>query len=157
MPPTPTVRQTPAGIKLKNGHPTKCTFSMDPDCEFWEVTVKPPAADGGEPVPQTTMHNVLAHTKAPRTLVDYGDTLVTAAWDPIMYTRAKEMINKEQTITITFRDGSTLCYYGYLRSVDPAELAEGAPPRISMVVVSTNADPTTGAEELPVLNNISGT
>lgn len=155
--PTPTARQDPAGIKLKNGHKTLVTFSLDPDIEFWEATVTPPAMDGGEPVPQTTMHNDVAHTKAPRTLVDYGDTVINAAWDPIMYTRARQYVNVEQTITVRFPDTSTLAYYGYLRSVTPTELAEGSPPRVNLVVVSTNADPTTGAEELPVLNNIPGT
>lgn len=155
--PAPTVRQSPAGIKLDNGHQTLVTFSLDPDLEFWEKTITPPGVDGGDAVDTTTMHNTIWRTKAPRTLKDLTDMSIVGAYDPVMYTRAVTLVNRKQTITVTFPDGSTLAFYGFIKTQATGELAEGTQPTMTFTVVATNQDPITGDEEAPVLHNISGT
>ena len=48
--PTPTARTLPSDIRLTNGHPTKVTLALDPNCEYWEQTVTPPGIDGGDKI-----------------------------------------------------------------------------------------------------------
>jgi len=155
--PSATARQTPAGIKLDDGHQTLITFEADPDIELWEKSVTPPGIDGGDGVDTTTMHNTTYRTMSPRSLFTLTPMTTTMAYDPVFYTRALDLINVETTVTITFPDGSTLSFYGFLKSFEPGELAEGAQPTASVSIVPTNQDPTTGEEEAPVLVNVPGT
>jgi hypothetical protein len=155
--PTPTARVAPAGIKLKDGFPTKITLAADTNIEFWEKQVKPPGIDGGDAVVQTTMHNTTWRTSAPRSLRTLTDMTTTVAYDPLCYTSILAAINREDTITVTFPDGSTLCFYGYLKMFDPGELVEGTQPEATITIVPTNFDPSGKVEAAPVLTNVSGT
>lgn len=155
--PAPTARTDPTGIKLDNGYRSLITFSSDPNINVWEKEVTPPGLDGGDPVVTTTMHNDVWRTKSPSALIEMTDIEVVVAYDPIIYTEALAILNDEITITTTFPDGSTLAAYGFLRSFTPDALVEGEQPEATCVVVITNQDPTTGAEEAPVLASVAGT
>lgn len=155
--PSATARQTPYGIKLKDGYRTLFTFAADPDVSFWEKSVKPPGFDGGDAIEQTTMHNDDYRTFAPRSLITMTESSMTAAYDPAVITQIAALINIETTITITFADGSTWAFYGFLKSFDTNELSEGAQPEASVTVVCTNFDPTNKLEAGPALVSVSGT
>lgn len=155
--PAPTVRQTPAGIKLKDGFPTKITIGLDPDISFWEKSVKPPGADGGDEIDQTTMHNVDVTTKAPQSLIDFTVCSGVAAYDPNILNQILATINMETTITLTFSDGSTWSFYGYLKIFDPQELTRGVQPEANFEIVVTNWDPTNKVEAVPAVASVSGT
>lgn len=155
--PTPTARQTPAGIKLGDGYQTLITFAADPDVSLWEKTIKPPGIDGGEAIDTTTMHNEDLRTKSSRQLKDMTDSTGKCGYDPDVYNQIKNLVNVETTVTVTFPDGSTLAYYGYLRVFEPDELAEGTFPEASFTITPTNTDPTTGGEEDYVLTSVPGT
>lgn len=157
MPPSPTARQTPAGIKLEDGHSTIITLAADPDVSLWEKSVTPPGIDGGDAVEQTTMHNVTWRPMAPRRLKTLTEMTFTAAYDPDAYNQLVGLINVETTVTVRFPDGSTLAFYGYLKSFEPQELSEGEQPEANCSIVPTNADPVTGAEAGPVLTSAAGT
>lgn len=150
-------RSTPVGIKLINGHPSKAAIAADPDISFWEVTVKPPAIEGGDPIDITDMFNSVWRTKAPRNLLDMGPINLTASYDPAVYTQIQAVVNVETTITVIFPDGSTLAAYGFLRSADPENLEEGAQPRMSIVIEVTNYDHANYVEASPVLTSVAGT
>lgn len=157
MPPTTTARATPAGIKLKDGHSTKIAFEADPDVSFWERTVKPPGIDGGDAVEQTTMHSVDWRQMAPRQLKTLTDATASVQYDPNVFNNIYDLVNIETSITVHFPDGSTLDFFGYLKSFEPDELAEGEPPTATITIVCTNSDPTSGAEAAPVLTSVAGT
>lgn len=157
MPPTPTTRQTPGGIHLEDGHSTKITIAADPDVSLWEKTVTPPGVDGGDAIEQTTMHNTTWRPMAPRQLKTLTEVSFTAAYDPDAYNQLVTLINRETTITIRFPDGSTLAFYGFLKSFEPNEMSEGEQPDANCTITPTNADPTTGAESGPVLTSVAGT
>jgi hypothetical protein len=157
MPPTPTARQTPAGIKLDEGFPTKITFSRDPNIEFWEKTVKPPGLDGGDPVDTTTMHNSTYRTMNPRKLKTMTAMSTKVAYDPVVYSSILELINVKDTVTVTFSDGSTLAFYGYLKEFSPDDIDEGKQPEAGITIIPTNQHPTTGAESGAVLTSVTGT
>ena len=78
---------------------------------------------------------------------------MTVGYDPGQLTAIKTLINEAMVITHKFSDGSSWCYYGYLKSFTPAQNANGTHPEATCVIVATNRDPdsTTGTgEEDPV-------
>lgn len=154
--PSATTRQTPSGIKLDDGYQSLITFESDPDVSFWEKSVTPPSIDGGEPIDTTTMHNSTFRTKASRSLKEYGDCTLVAAYDPVCYTQCLALCNVETIITVTFPDGSTLAFHGYLQKFEPNALEEGSQPEATITIVATNQD-SSGTEQAPVLDEVAGT
>lgn len=155
--PTPTARGTPAGIPLEDGFSTKITLGTLTTISFWEKTVRPPGMDGGDPIPQTTMHNALYRTFSARALKSLTMVTCTAAYDPTVYTDIIANINFECVITVRFADGSTLCFYGYLQKFEPQDVKEGEQPEAQITLVPTNWDPTNHVEAAPVLTSVAGT
>ncbi len=154
--PTATARQTPAGIRLLDGYQTLITFAGDPDISFWEKTVTPPGLDGGDAIPTTTMHNVLWRTMAARALIDLTELTLTAAYDPDLYDEIKAILNINDQITVTFPDGSTLAFWGFLRLFDVQSMEGGSPPEANITIQPTNTDGS-GAEQGPVMTEVEGT
>lgn len=152
-----TVRTTPSGIKMDDGHSTKIAFERDPDVSFWEKTVTPPGLDGGDAIDTTTMHNVTWRTMSPRKLRTMTEVKVEAQYDPAVYNQIGELINAEGSITVHFPDGSKLDFFGYLRTFEPGDNAEGECPMATITIQPTNQDPVTGAETAPILTSVSGT
>lgn len=152
-----TARQTPVGIKMKDGYQSLIAFAADPDVSFWEKSVTPPGMDGGEPVDNTTMHNTTMRTMGPRSLKTATPSSVTAAYDPVVYDQIIALINVEGLVTIHFPNGDTLDFYGYLKSFTPGELVEGEQPEATIEVVPTNVNPSTGAEHTPNYITAAGT
>lgn len=156
--PSPTARGTPSGLQLENSHPVFVTLGKDPTIGFWEKELQPPGYEGGDPIDRTTQFNTKFRTKAPRYLIDVTNMKGKAAFDPLVYVNVKSAINRKDTITKTFADGSTICFYGYLKSFIPAnEPGDGTQPEADFEIVPTNVDPVTGAEESPVETNVAGT
>lgn len=157
MPPAPGARSTPAGLKLEDGFSTKITVALDPAISFWEKSVKPPGFDGGDAIETTTMHNIKLRTMAPRQLKTLTQMTTTAAYDPNVLNQVYSIINRKTTITVRFPDGSTLAFFGYIKSFEPNDMSEGNFPEATVTIVPTNVDPTTGAEADPVLTSVAGT
>ena len=134
---------------LKNGHKTLIEFSEAPALAWEEKSVTPPSLDGGDAVDTTTMRNDTVRTSQPRTLISMGDASVTAAYDPIMYSTLLTMINVNQLITITEPDGSTVEFWGWLRTFTPNEHTEGEQPTAVYAISCGNEDDN-GDETLPV-------
>lgn len=155
--PTPTARGTPSGIKLKDGYQSLITFAASTTISLWEKTVTPPGLDGGEPVVQTTMHNTQWRTMAPRALITMTPHTFTAAYDPAVYSSILSLLNVETTVTVTFKDGSTLAFYGFLQKFEPAAMSEGTQPEATVTICPTNFDYVNKVEAAPVLTSVSGT
>jgi hypothetical protein len=132
-------------------------MSRVPNIALWEITVKPPGFDGGDPVDTTTMHNEDWRTKAPRSLVEMTNGTSKFAFDPKIYVDILSVLNIEQTLTWRFSDGSTLAVFGFLRTFDIDDMSEGDMPQGAAEIEITNTDPTTGAETPPVLTEVTGT
>lgn len=155
--PVATARGTPSGIKLKDGYSTKITFSSAPSISLWEKTVTPPGVDGGDAIDQTTMHNVTWRTSAPRSLKTLTEGQMTCAYDPGVITTIVAQINVEQTITVTFPDGSTEAFYGWLRTFEPQEVSEGNQPEANCAFTPSNFDPVAHVEAGPTVVSVAGT
>lgn len=153
--PTPVARGTPVGIKLRDGFSSKITITGKTTISFWEKSVQPPALDGGPKIEQTTMFNTMRQDFAPQVLYEVTDIAVKAAYDPAVYTDIMSAINQPGTITITWRDGSTLADYGYLRAFRPDPLERGRQPEATVEFSFTGVD-STGVEFAPVITAVSG-
>lgn len=153
--PTPTTRETPLGIPLKDGFPTKITIEDDPDISFWEKTVQPPGLDGGDKIDISTMHNTTYRTYIPRSLKELTDGRCRVAYDPDIYDEILARINVNDVITITFPDGSTLAFWGFIRTFEPQEIAEGGQPEADVQFSPTNYDGS--AEQAAVMDEVAGT
>lgn len=155
--PTPTARQTPAGIRLEDGYQSLITFAADPDVSLWEMTVKPGGVDGGEKIATSTMHNDEWRTFAPRALKTLTDGQVKFAYDPAVKTQLVSLINRRTTITVAFPDGSTEASYGYLQSAEFDPLEEGTMPTGTAIFVATNFDHVNKVEAGPAVASVAGT
>lgn len=154
-PPSATARTDPSGVMLRNGYQSHITFAEDPDVDLWERQVTPPGSDGGDPVDTTTMFNETVHTKSPQALIEHLDGGIVAGYDPNVLDQLMDLINVETVITVTFPDGTTWAMYGFLRSVEFNELANGVLPEATCVFVITNTDPSDGTEQEPVFAEAS--
>lgn len=155
--PTPTDRELPDGIKLEDGHSTLITCDRNPTLKLWEKTVKPPGFDGGDSVEQTTMHTVRWREMAPRKLITLTNCTAVCAYDPAVLTELQDLINVESVFTVTHPDGTQWPFYGYIKSAEPAEHAEGTQPTMNVEIVPTNFDFINKVEAGPALVDVAGT
>ena len=155
--PTATPRVTPTGIWLEKGYQALVTLALDTNIELWEKTVQPPGLDGGEKIDTTTQHNTTYRTFAPRALVTGSDCKFKCAYDPTAYTSILAVINEPTTITVTFPDGSTVAFYGYLQAFQPDAMEEGKQPEADVNIVCTNYDHTAHTEAGPTITSVAGT
>lgn len=156
--PTATARGTPAGIQLCDGMFSVITFARLPTVSFWEKGVTPPGLEGGDAIDATSHHNVRYRTKCPRSLIDLTDVTTKVFYDPNVYNQIiTDLINVPDTVTVEFHDGSTLAFYGYLKSFVPDEMTEGTKPEATITIVCTNFDHANDVEAGPVLTSVAGT
>jgi hypothetical protein len=69
----------------------------------------------------------------------------------------RAILGIETTWTVAYPNLDTLTFYGYLRMFEVSDHTEGTMPTADFTVVVTNQDPSTSAEEDPVLSATSGT
>lgn len=147
---------SPSGRRLDDGHATFITFSLNDDIGLWEKGVKPPGVEGGESVDTTTMRNLIYRTKNPRKLKELTNMSGTCAYDEFVLAAVVDMVNKLQTITVTFPNGRTWSFPGYLKTFDPQELSEGAQPVASYTIVPTMQN-AAGVETGPTVGTTTST
>lgn len=155
--PTYTARTTPSGEKLKDGFVAKFSFGADPNVELWEIGVKPPGIDGGEPIPQSTMWNSAWRTFAPRQLKTLKTSTFRFAYDPLMYDAISALANVVTNCGVLFSNGGKLAFWGYLRDIELDELQEGVRPEGTATIEPTNMDPSDDSEAGPDYIPPSGT
>lgn len=124
--------------RLDDGHQTLISFGADPTVLFWEKKVTPPSIVGGGEINTTTMHNTTYRTKKPKALKDVGNSSVTVAYDPACYPEILALVNVNNLITITWPDGDTLSYWGWLDEFTPGELVEGEQPEAEITIIASN-------------------
>jgi len=135
--------------RLDDGHPTTIAFAENGAVKLWEKTVTPPGIDGGGENDTTTMRNSAWRTKAPKKLKTLTESSLTCAYDPAVYDQIMLMINVNQEITVTFEDGDTLVFWGWINSFQPNETVEGEQPEAEVQIIPSNQDDN-GDEIAPV-------
>lgn len=134
--------------RLDDGHSTRVSFASDPTVLFYEKTVTPPGIDGGGAIDTTTMLNTTYRTKSPKALIDVSDSSMTVAYDPECYPEILALVNVNNLITVTFPDGDTVAFYGWLDKFTPGENTEGEQPTADIEIVASNVN-ASGVETGP--------
>jgi len=135
--------------RIDDGHSTTITFASYDTVLLWEKEVTPPGIEGGGANDTTTMLNTAWRTKAPKKLVSLTDAAMTVAYDPAFLDDVLTMINENQAITITFPDGSTWVFYGWLDTFVPNACVEGEQPIAQCTIIPSN-QMSSGTEVAPV-------
>lgn len=156
--PTPSTRATPGGRMLRDGYKITVAFSLDTDISLQEVAITPPALEGGEEIDITTQWNDRWMTYAMQQLMKLGNLTFTCAYDPIIYEQCQTILNNDTgSVTLRFADGSTIAFFGGLKTATPDQMVKGTQPRMTCVVVATNFDRTNNVEAGLVVTSVSGT
>lgn len=134
---------------INDGFSTLITFSSNPAIKFKEKEVTPPSVTGGGANDTTTMRNTTWRTMAPKKLKSLGEASATVAYDPAVYLEIVTMVNVNQLITVTFADGSSLAFWGWLDEFAPGASKEGEQPTADIKIQTSNQN-TTGTEVAPV-------
>jgi hypothetical protein len=126
--------------RLTDGHPTTISFSAGTSAAayLWEKTVTPPGVSGGGENDTTNMHNSIWRTRQPKVLKTLSNMSFDAQYDPAIYDEIVGMVNVNQQITVTFSDGSTLVFWGWLDEFTPGSCEEGTPPIASCTIIPSN-------------------
>lgn len=155
--PTTTARSTPVGYKMPDGWQTLIACSKRPAIQLWEISIKPPGVDGGDPVETTTMHNTVWRTRDRRHLKTLTESTFKAAYDPESWTDILYMINNPDSWTVIYPENSKLAFYGVMTKFEPDELKEGEMPTATVTITPTNWDYVNYVEAAPVFTDSVGT
>jgi hypothetical protein len=136
-------------MRLDDGFSTIISFADFPSVQFYEKEVTPPGMDGGGPNDTTTMRNITLRTMAPKKLKSMTQFQCTAAYDPGVYASVWSMINVNQAMTITFPEGDTLVFWGWVDKFEPGAVKEGEQPTATVTFQCSNQD-SNGDEIAPV-------
>jgi hypothetical protein len=135
--------------RLDDGYQTLVSFNIDPTVLFYEKTVTPPGIDGGGETDTTTMLNTTWRTRNPKALITLANASMVVAYDPATYPEIVALVNVNNLITVTFPDGDTLAFWGWLDSFTPGEHVEGEQPTAEITIVPSNQN-ASGTETAPV-------
>lgn len=117
--------------------------------KLYERTVKPPGISGGGAINKTTMRNTTWRTFAAKRLKTLTESSLKCGYDVAVYPQIVTNCQVNQLITVTFPDGATLAFWGFIDEFEPDDLEEGNFPMATVKIVPTNCD-TTGTEVAPV-------
>lgn len=137
--------------RLDDGYQTTVSFSSAPS--GWTVilsekSVTPPGLDGGEANETTTMRNTTYRTFAPRNLITMTPMSFVGAYDDTVYSAALSLLNVLNQITVTFPDGKTLIFWGWLKEFTPNACEDGAQPTANITIIPSNTNDS-GTETSP--------
>ena len=137
---------------LNDGYQTLVDFSAGTSgvtFGFFEKEVTPPGVAGGGPNDTTTMRNNSFRTMQPKALRTLTPMTEVGAYDPAVYDEIMAMINVNQVITVTFPDGSTLTFWGWLDEFAPGNHVEGEQPTATITIQPSNQD-NSNVEKPPI-------
>lgn len=134
--------------RIDDGYQTLIGFASSPTVKLYEKSVTPPGMDAGGEVDTTTMHNTRYRTRNPKALITMSTSSLKAAYDPAVYPQIVALIGVNNLITITFPDGSTVAFWGWLNKFTPGELVEGEQPTADVEIIPSNQN-SSGVETAP--------
>jgi hypothetical protein len=136
-------------IRLDDGFSTIITFTNIPTIKLYEKEITPPGYSAGGATETTTMRNTTYRTASPKKLKTLKAMSVTVAYATDALIPILGQVGVNQLITVTFPDGSTFAFYGWVDEFTPNALTEGAQPTAVLAVVCGNLN-SSGVETAPV-------
>lgn len=135
---------------LRDGFSTLISLTNLPGIAIFERETTPPPLDGGGPIESASMRATAWRQKDPKTLKGMGSMTLTVMYSTGAYAAIAGQINQNQSITLTWPDGATLRFYGFIDKFAPSGHSEGNLPTAQMTIEVTFRHPTTGAEVAPI-------
>ena len=132
--------------RLDDGFSTLIELANLPDIKFYEKEVTPPGVTGGGPIDTTTMRNITYRTQSPKALKTLGPMSATVAFASDVLPQIEAQMNVNQLVTVTFPDGSTWTFWGWLDEFTLGAFVEGEQPTATVTIQPSNHD----NEEPPV-------
>ncbi len=128
--------------RMDDGFSTIITFAENPSIRLEEKEVTPPPIMAGGPIDTTNMRSETWRTKSPKQLKELGKMALTVAYATVAIEDVIAMIGIVQLITLTYPDGSTIEFYGWLDEFTPSAHKEGDQPTAACSIIPglTNAD-----------------
>jgi len=126
--------------RIDDGYQTLITLANDPTLKIYEKEVTPPGYQGGGPIDTTTMRNETLRTASPKSLKTLSPMTIVAAYETEAYADLRDQINENQLITVTFPDGASLHFWGWVDEFTPGALTEGEQPTATVTIIPSNHD-----------------
>lgn len=137
-------------LRLDDGFSTLITFAYAPTIKLWEKEVTPPGMSQGGPIDTTTMRNTSWRSMAPRALKTLTTVSATVAYATVIFDGTiLAQLGVNQLITISFPDGSSLVFWGWLEEFTPGANVEGEQPTATISIQPSNRNQQTGEEAPP--------
>jgi hypothetical protein len=137
---------------INDGFSTTMYFSNAPSgvtLYFEEIDVTPPGVDMGGPNDTTTMRNSTWRTRQPKKLKTLTPMTATCKYDPRIYSQILDMIGVITDVVVTFPDGETEQFKGWIDKFIPNALVEGE-MGTAVVTVEPSNQSAAGVEVAPV-------
>jgi hypothetical protein len=138
-----------SNTRMDDGFSTLITLENIPSVKMWEKEVTPPGITSGGPIDTTTMRSTAWRTSSPRKLKSLTAVAATVAFATAAVPDIMAQVGVLQRITLSFPDGATLMFWGWLEEFKPGNFKEGDQPTASISVQPSNHD-SAGAEAAPV-------
>lgn len=130
----------PVHERLDDGFSTIITLANIPSVKLFEKEITPPGISAGGPIETTTMRNTTWRTMSPRVLKSLTPASATVAFATEAIPQVMGQIGRNQLVTVTFPDGSTLAFWGWLEEFTVNALVEGEQPTASITIQPGNID-----------------
>lgn len=127
-------------VRMDDGHATFITLSGAPTIKLYEKEVTPPGMTNGGPIDTTTMRNTNWRTMSPKQLKSLTAVSATVAYATEAIEQIWAQMGVNQEITITYPDGSTITFWGWLDEFTPGANVEGEQPTATITVHPSNHD-----------------
>jgi hypothetical protein len=121
----------------KSGFGCRITFTTSSTVTFEEIDTSEPGMDGGDPIEIKHNAKTTYVEKYPKALVELTNGSASVTYDPSKVAAIASAINVEQTITHTFKDGSAISYWGFLKSWVPTGKNDDGQPMADIELVPT--------------------
>ncbi len=136
-------------VRMDDGFSTIITLENLPTVKLYEKEVTPPGITSGGPIDTTTMRTTTWRTNAPRQLKSLSPVSATVAFASEVIEQMIAQVGVNQFVTVTFPDGSSIGFYGWVEEFTPAAFTEGEQPTATLTVQPSLIHPTTGATVAP--------
>ncbi len=120
-----------------DGHSTKIDLGGQ---TLQEITISPPSIGSGGEIEVSSMDNDNWRSKAPKKLHECGEVSFSALYDPAEIGTYLAGVGVNKLIKITFANGDTLKFYGWVDSFSPSEISEGEAPTVDLTIIVSNQD-----------------
>lgn len=119
---------------------TTLTFANYPSIGIQIKTITPIGASAGGAINTTHMGNVRNRTKRAKTLREFTDCSLTAAYDPNDKEDLLDMVGEEQEMTAHYPDGETEEFWAFVDEVTFSEHSEGEQPTAEFTIIPMGCD-----------------